>query len=67
MSDFDIDLFISLVRERPCLWDTSNETYKDKFIKQEAWKTICEIIYDNYNEKDAIEKSKLGKLCILFF
>ncbi|XP_050676849.1 uncharacterized protein LOC126973557 [Leptidea sinapis] len=59
MSDADIDLFISLVQERPCLWDSSDETYKDKFMKQEARKSICEIIYENYNEKDATEKSKL--------
>jgi hypothetical protein len=61
MSDVDVDLFISLVQERPCLWDSSDDSYKDKFIKQEAWKSICEIIYENYNEKDATEKSKLGK------
>lgn len=61
MSDVDIDLLISLVQERPCLWDSSDEGYKDKFIKQDSWKSICENIYENYNEKDATTKSKLGK------
>lgn len=58
-------MYLSLVQERPCLWDSSDKTYKDKFIKQDAWKTICEIIYENYNEKDATEKSKLGKSFLL--
>lgn len=61
MSDVDVDLFISSVQEHRCLWDTSDETYKDKFIKQEAWKSICEIVYVDYKEKNSTEKSKLGK------
>nr|XP_034824358.1 uncharacterized protein LOC117982161 [Maniola hyperantus] len=60
MSDVDVDLFISSVQEHRCLWDTSDETYKDKFIKQEAWKSICEIVYVDYKEKNSTEKSKLG-------
>ncbi|KAF9406399.1 hypothetical protein HW555_013221 [Spodoptera exigua] len=46
--------------EHRCLWDTSDEIYKDKFIKQEAWKSICEIVYVDYKEKNSTEKSKLG-------
>ncbi|KAL0851908.1 hypothetical protein ABMA28_000196 [Loxostege sticticalis] len=58
MSDVDLHLFISLVQEHPCLWDTSDENYR-QFIKQEAWKSVCEIIYANYSKKDVREKSKL--------
>ncbi|CAG5050127.1 unnamed protein product [Parnassius apollo] len=48
-------------QEHRCLWDTSDETYKDKFIKQEAWKSICEIVYIDYKEKNSTEKSKLAE------
>ncbi len=39
--EIDIDLMISLVHERPELWDRSSEVYKDKNKSREGWKCVC--------------------------
>lgn len=61
MAEYDIDFLISLIEERPVLWDTSDEHYKNKFIKQDAWKSVCESLFPNFQDKENNEKTKLGK------
>lgn len=38
------DLFLSLVKERPCIYDLKNADYKDNNIKQRAFEEIGEIL-----------------------
>ncbi|XP_060806167.1 uncharacterized protein LOC132903035 [Amyelois transitella] len=64
MTEYDVDFLISLIEERPVLWDTSNEDYKNKFIKQDAWKDVCKSLYPNFEEKENNEKTKLGNSVI---
>ncbi|CAH0731058.1 unnamed protein product, partial [Brenthis ino] len=61
MTEYDVDFFISLIEERPVVWDTSNEDNKNKFIKQEAWKNVCKSLFPNFEEKENNEKTKLGR------
>ncbi|XP_039745385.1 uncharacterized protein LOC120635631 [Pararge aegeria] len=64
MTEYDVDFLISLIEERPVLWDTSNEDYKNKFIKQDAWKDVCKSLFPNFEEKENNEKTKLGNSVI---
>lgn len=61
MTEYDVDFLISLIEKRPVVWDTSNEHYKNKFIKQDAWKDVCKSLFPNFEEKENNEKTKLGK------
>ncbi|CAF4881428.1 unnamed protein product [Pieris macdunnoughi] len=64
MTEYDVDFLISLIEERPILWDTSNEDYKNKFIKHDAWKDVCKSLFPNFEEKENNEKTKLGNSVI---
>lgn len=59
--DYDVDFIISLVEARPVLWDKTKEEYKNKILKTEAWKDVCQNIVPSFNEKDKKEKTKIGK------
>lgn len=37
---FEKDSFIEAVRELPCLWDVNCPEYKDRNIKNNAWKQL---------------------------
>lgn len=57
----NIERLIELVQERTCIWDLSSEDYKDKNVKKEAWREICEELIIGFNDldnKDMIEKCK---------
>lgn len=72
MSDTDaisVSQLISLVRERPVLWDRQREVYKNRKLTKKAWAEICELLVDNYEELDEHHKKSLGKLsnkCVTF-
>ena len=35
--DYDVDMFISEMREYPCIWNTSLRSYHDQIIRKNAW------------------------------
>ncbi|XP_054278520.1 uncharacterized protein LOC128996975 [Macrosteles quadrilineatus] len=39
--EIDSELLISLVRDRPALWDKYESAYKDRTAVKEAWKEVC--------------------------
>lgn len=51
-----VELFISLIEERPNMWDKSLDIYKNKVSTQNSWKEILVNLYTGY-----IQTSKLGK------
>ncbi|XP_053622541.1 uncharacterized protein LOC128682082 [Plodia interpunctella] len=53
VSTFSIDRgqLIDLVRERPAIWDKNSPLYKIKSARNEAWREICSILNDDYDEK----------------
>ncbi|XP_063373768.1 uncharacterized protein LOC134661570 [Cydia amplana] len=58
--NIDNDLLISLVEERPVLWDKTIEEYKDKDKKNSAWKEVCRSIFPTFDEQTNKEKTKIG-------
>lgn len=61
MAQYDVDHLISLIYERPVLWDKTISQFKDKFLKTEAWREVCTSLYSNFEELNSVEKTKLGK------
>ncbi|XP_049880397.1 uncharacterized protein LOC126376883 [Pectinophora gossypiella] len=58
--DIDIDFLISLVQERPIIWDKSHEHYSDKFRKANEWVAVCKKIFQDYEEFEDQKKNKIG-------
>ncbi|KAK4324225.1 hypothetical protein Pmani_005065 [Petrolisthes manimaculis] len=52
---------IAEVGKRPAVWDPSNEDYKNKTKKAEAWLEVCRLIELDYEEKPIEEKTRMGK------
>lgn len=62
IKNIDIDNLISLVRERPVLWDKSLEEFKYKNISNAAWKDICIILYSEFDALSDKDKDMFGKI-----
>ncbi|KAL1509968.1 hypothetical protein ABEB36_004631 [Hypothenemus hampei] len=62
--DVDIENLISLVEQRPVLWDRSLESYKDKYQNREAWKGIFCMLNDDFENLNELEKNEYGKSVI---
>lgn len=63
--EIDIDFLISLVQERPIIWDKSHEHYSDKFRKANEWAAVCKIIFQDYEEFEDKKKNKIGELLFI--
>lgn len=65
--DMDVELLITLIEERPILWDKSLETYKSKIEITNAWMEVCYHLNPSFKTLNDGEKNKYGKRVILFF
>lgn len=58
----DIEQFIEEVGKRPALWDSSSRSlYKDRILKREGWREVCQIIYPKFEEVDEREQEQVGE------
>lgn len=46
----EVDHLITLVEQRPILWDKTSEEYKNKNAKTTAWKEVCENLCPGFQE-----------------
>lgn len=44
----DCELLITLVEERPVLWDKSSEKYKDRRLTLQAWTDVCSHLKEDF-------------------
>lgn len=65
--NIDCDLLISLVEERPVLWDKTIDDFKNKNLKTEGWKDVCRNIFHDFDDKNDKEKTRLGKLIFISY
>lgn len=61
--DIEVDMLITLVQERPVLWDKSLEEYKYKNLTLNAWEEICGILNKDF-DLDETNKKVYGKYYI---
>jgi len=49
---YDIAKLIELIESKPCLWDKTSDSYKDKIEKSKAWREICADLEDDFHQTD---------------
>ncbi|XP_072945718.1 uncharacterized protein [Epargyreus clarus] len=55
---FDTEKLIVEVEQRPCLWNLSEKSYSDKFLKQKAWQEVAENCFEEWNNLRNEDKEK---------
>ncbi|PSN44807.1 hypothetical protein C0J52_25711 [Blattella germanica] len=62
MEDINTELLITLVKERPAIWDKTLDLYKDKKLKELSWREICVKLNEDFEDMDSWQKHEYGKL-----
>lgn len=65
--DIDIEMLISLVENRPVLWDKTSESYKIKQLNFTAWMDICKMIHPSFDTLSYKEKNEFGKFTLIIY
>lgn len=65
--EFYTEDLITLVKERPALWNRNVESYGDKALKLAAWDEICAILNEKYLELDKRSKADYSTCVICYF
>lgn len=60
-TDIDMEILISLVQERPVIWDKTSELYKNRDETKKAWQEIFLAVKNNFEELEEGEKKNFGK------
>lgn len=55
------DFIITLVKERPVLWDKTMLEYRDKSLTKEAWNDICRVCNNDWDNLSYNEKHTYGE------
>lgn len=58
------ELLITLIQERPVIWDKTIDDYKNKRLKYDSWKEIFIHFQPTFEDLSGDEKNKFGKLQI---
>ena len=62
MSYHDIEHLIIEIKNRPIIWDSSSNEYKNKIRKTDAWEEVCIAIKgDDFNEASEQMKKQIRK------
>lgn len=61
MDEISTELLIILVEERPAIWDKTLDSYKDKKLKESAWREICVTLKENFEELEQKQRQDFGK------
>jgi len=52
----DCERLISEIQNRPCIWDTSSQEYKNRDQKQQDWVTVAVSMNENWTGLNHKEK-----------
>lgn len=61
MADIDLEILITLVHERPILWDKTEAMYKDRILTRNAWIEVFKELNVGFKEMEEKEKNDYGK------
>lgn len=62
--NINVENLISLVQNRPVLWDKTLEIYKDKNLRTAGWREICIILNEDFEEMEEKKRQDYGKFVI---
>lgn len=57
----DVEVLISEVEKHPAVWDVSNNEYKNKLKRNEAWLRVASIVIPNFMQKIETDKKMICK------
>jgi len=56
------------ILSKPCLWDKTSDSYKDKIEKSKAWREMYAILEGDFHQMDRKKQHKITKYtCINTF
>lgn len=55
------EILAAEVAKRKCLWDPSDEDYKIREAKLKAWEEVAEVIFDDFQHRNADDKDEMSK------
>ncbi|XP_050596889.1 uncharacterized protein LOC126925413 [Bombus affinis] len=55
----DVEVLISEVEKHPAVWDVSNNEYKNKLKRNEAWLRVASIVIPNFMQKIETDKKMI--------
>ena len=58
---YDVATLIALIESKPCLWDKTNDIFKDKIENSKAWREICAFLEGDFHQVDRNKQHKLSK------
>ena len=58
---YDVATLIELIESKPCLWDKTSDSYKDKIEKLKAWREICAFLGGDFHQIDKKKQHKISK------
>ncbi|KAH9632495.1 hypothetical protein HF086_017043 [Spodoptera exigua] len=61
------EVLIAAIKDRPVLWNKFLEIYKDKTAKTAAWREICIILKEDFEEMDQKDRQLFGKFLLRKF
>ncbi|CAH2017500.1 unnamed protein product [Acanthoscelides obtectus] len=53
---------VTLVEDRPVLWDTTLDKYKDNTASIAGWREICVILMEDFEAMEQRQRQEFGKL-----
>lgn len=62
--NINVEHLISLVQNRPVLWDKTLEIYKDKNLRTAGWREICINLNEDFEEMEEKNRQDYGKFVI---
>ncbi|CAH2006365.1 unnamed protein product [Acanthoscelides obtectus] len=60
--NIDSEVLITLVQERPVLWDKTVDEYKDKRLTLESWKEVCRQMKEDFDSLPDKDRNDIGKM-----
>lgn len=59
--DFQTIDLIEIIEFKKAIWDKSDETYKNKLLKEKQWKEVCSLLFQHFDEQNENERKITGE------
>ena len=58
--ELDTEKLISLVQDRPVLWDKTADIYKDRNATKNGWREVCMELNPEFEEMEDTDQNSFG-------
>ena len=58
---YDVATLIEPIENKPCLWDKTSDSYKDKIENSKAWREICAFLDGDFHQMDGKKQHEISK------